>query len=100
MSNYCIFNDNGIKNIEQITFWRRVEKDPHTILFMTPSGVYLYTKNNIVKSIDIITTTRITTHEFYKYYASSLETWLVSIDTGDHKKWKLVDNIESIHLHY
>lgn len=103
MSNYCVFNNNGIKSIEQITFWRYTEKVPPTILFMTPSGVYLYVQkiiDNIVKPLGIVTTMSTTVHEFYKYYENSSETWLMSIDISDHKKWKLVENIESIHLHY
>lgn len=103
MSNYCVFDVNGIKTIEQITFWRQTEKDPPTILFMTPSGVYLYIQNlidNIVKPLGTVNRIQTTTHEFYRYYENSLETWPISIDIGDPKRWKLINNIESIHFHY
>lgn len=101
MSNYCVFNDNGIKNIEQIIFWRQVEKDPPTISFMTPSGIYLYVQNLIdddIKPLGVINRIQRATHEFYKYCGSSA--WPVPVDTGDHKKWKIVSNIESINFHY
>lgn len=102
MKDYCVFNDNGIKSEEQIIFWRQIQKEPATISFMTPSGIYLYVENLRNLNVELLGVRQPVTvqHEFYKYYKNNLDAWPEFIDTSDHKTWSLVNNIESINLYF